>query len=85
MNSFKFVQNKTCEYFPCHKAEEDTFNCLFCYCPLYSLGSKCGGNFAYLDSGVKSCENCIIPHTRDGYDYILKHIDKIIDIAKKKI
>ena len=39
---YKFFQNKKCEYFPCHKGiPEEDFNCLFCYCPLYTLG-KCG-------------------------------------------
>lgn len=36
--NYKFVQNRKCEYFPCHKVEnEDEFNCLFCFCPLYML------------------------------------------------
>ena len=35
--------HKKCEYFPCHKgADPEDFNCLFCYCPLYALGDKCG-------------------------------------------
>ena len=34
---YKFFQNKKCEYFPCHKGiPEEDFNCLFCYCPLYT-------------------------------------------------
>ena len=49
MEHFKFFQNKKCEYFPCHKTKnEEDFNCLFCYCPLYALGDKCGGNFKYI-------------------------------------
>ena len=42
---YTFVQNRDCEFFPCHEgiAAED-FNCLFCYCPLYTLGEACGGN-----------------------------------------
>ena len=45
---YSFFQNRECEYFPCHKdADPETFNCLFCYCPLYALGRKCGGNFRY--------------------------------------
>ena len=55
-NNSLFFQNTECEYFPCHKgiAAED-FNCLFCYCPLYALGKKCGGNCVYTEKGVKSC------------------------------
>ena len=42
---YSFVQHKECEFFPCHEtAHPEDFNCLFCYCPLYTLGSKCGGN-----------------------------------------
>ena len=47
--NYKFFQNTKCEYFPCHKVEnEKHFNCLFCFCPLYMLKDKCGGNFKYL-------------------------------------
>ena len=39
----------------CHKTDRpEDFNYLFCYCPLYLLGDKCGGNFFYTtDKGVK--------------------------------
>ena len=38
---YAFFQNRDCEYFPCHKVkDEENFNCLFCYCPLYALGSN---------------------------------------------
>ena len=48
INSYRFFQNKECEYFPCHKTEnEEEFNCLFCYCPLYRekkcIGNECEG------------------------------------------
>ena len=82
-NNFSFFQNKECEFFPCHKLNEEDFNCLFCYCPLYALGDKCGGNFTYIDGGIKDCSNCAIPHTSSGYSYIVSKIDKILDIAKK--
>ena len=46
--NYKFFQHRECEFFPCHKTEdEENFNCLFCYCPLYALGENCGGNFKY--------------------------------------
>ena len=33
INSYRFFQNKECEYFPCHKAEnEEEFNCLVFEC-----------------------------------------------------
>ena len=70
--SSEFFQNKACEFFPCHRnvAEED-FNCLFCYCPLYLLGKDCGGNFVYLSNGIKSCENCTLPHGVNGYAHVM--------------
>ena len=37
--NYSFMQNRDCEYFPCHAGvSEEDFNCLFCYCPLYALG-----------------------------------------------
>lgn len=64
-----FVQNRACEYFPCHKTNDpDHFNCLFCYCPLYRM-KNCGGNLTYLPNGIKDCSSCTVPHFR--YDHIL--------------
>lgn len=68
---YKFFQNKKCEYFPCHKGvPEEDFNCLFCYCPLYTMGESCGGNFEILENGIKSCMNCGFPHHRNNYEKI---------------
>ena len=62
---YSFFSHQECEFFPCHKgADPENFNCLFCYCPLYALGRECGGNFRYLDSGIKDCTNCLLPHSR---------------------
>ena len=37
-NNYSFFNHKECEYFPCHEtAHPEEFNCLFCYCPLYTL------------------------------------------------
>lgn len=79
--NYKFFQNKECEYFPCHKTTKpEDFNCLFCYCPLYCLGKDCGGNFKILDNGIKSCEDCILPHVRENYS---KVNSRFKDIVKK--
>lgn len=81
--NYKFFSHKKCEYFPCHKTPApDDFNCLFCYCPLYALGSKCGGNFEYTADGIKSCMNCSIPHTKTGYTYILSKYKELEELAK---
>ena len=83
--SCKFFQNKGCEYFPCHPgAETDSFNCLFCYCPLYALGKKCGGDFVYLENGVKDCSACLFPHQPENYDALLARYDEIMAVAARE-
>lgn len=82
-NSYRFFQNSECEYFPCHKASDSSgFSCLFCYCPLYALGDKCGGNYAYTENGTKDCSGCLIPHSPNGYDYINGKFSQIAELAK---
>ena len=78
---YKFFKNKKCEYFPCHKGiPEEDFNCLFCYCPLYTLGKSCGGNCEFLENGVKSCMKCGFPHQRSNYDKIISRFQEIIAV-----
>ncbi|MEG0292249.1 MAG: cysteine-rich small domain-containing protein [Anaerovoracaceae bacterium] len=85
MENYKFFNNNKCEYFPCHNVKEkEKFNCLFCFCPLYALGDKCGGNFKFMENGTKDCSNCLIPHTEGSYDYIMKKWPMICDLAKNK-
>ncbi len=85
MANYSYFQNKECEYFPCHAgADRENFSCLFCYCPLYALGDKCGGNFAYTESGIKDCSACLRPHKGENYDGIVKQMPMIMDLAKKK-
>ena len=85
MANYDFVQNRECEYFPCHKgADREKFNCLFCFCPLYALGGDCGGNFTYTKEGIKDCSGCLIPHRRENYELITGKLDKVIALAKKK-
>lgn len=68
--SYKFYTNHDCMFLPCHENVKDIneFNCLFCYCPLYFL-EECNGNYE-MKSGIKDCTNCLIPHSKGGYDYI---------------
>lgn len=78
IENFKFNQNEKCEYFPCHKGiKEEKFNCLFCFCPLYMLGDKCGGKYI-INNGIKDCTNCIIPHDTGGYDYIMTKMQEVV-------
>ena len=79
-----FFNHRECEYFPCHKTEDPAeFNCLFCYCPLYTLGRACGGNYSYTATGIKDCSNCTIPHRRDSCDFIVSHFSELAELAKK--
>ncbi|MBQ6895222.1 MAG: cysteine-rich small domain-containing protein [Clostridia bacterium] len=73
-NCHSFFANKECEFYPCHENITGDLNCLFCYCPLYSMGDKCGGNFTMLSNGIKDCSGCTIPHSEKGYDYIMKKL-----------
>ena len=81
--NYSFTQHRACEFFPCHKTDDpENFNCLFCYCPLYTLGSKCGGNFVYLENGHKDCSNCLVPHRRSSYSYIISKYPELAELAR---
>ena len=83
--SYRYFQNRSCEYFPCHAgADPENFNCLFCFCPLYALGEKCGGGFAYTKNGIKDCSACLFPHKKDSYDTICERFSEIVEICRKK-
>ena len=85
MDHYKFVQNRSCEYFPCHDGvDPDDFNCLFCYCPLYMLGPDCGGDFFYNERGVKDCSRCHKPHGRQGFEYVQARIDLVVERTRRK-
>lgn len=80
-NSHRFFRNPDCRYFPCHPgADPETFNCLFCFCPLYFL-ENCGGD-CELRQGVKDCTPCLRPHRPEGYDQILARLRE--EAAKRR-
>ena len=72
---FKFMSHRECEFFPCHKcANEENFNCLFCYCPLYGM-EHCPGAPKYKEKNgrqIKVCSNCNFPHKPENYDKIVE-------------
>jgi len=80
-NDYKFFRNKACKYFPCHsKPDRNNFNCLFCYCPLYLLGDKCGGRFKYSgEKKIKDCEDCCLPHFPEYYDTIISKLKDAVN------
>ena len=77
--SYQFFQNKDCEFFPCHAVggKETEFNCLFCFCPLYTDVS-CGGNYSLLPNGIKDCTSCLVPHFH--YQYIIDKLSKNMSV-----
>lgn len=83
-NDHSFFCNLECKYYPCHEGAGEDFNCLFCYCPLYALGDKCGGNFRYTEKGIKDCTRCLIPHSKNGYDYVLEKFEAVAELAKRR-
>ena len=84
MENYKYFQNRKCEYFPCHaNGSVEEFNCLFCYCPLYALGERCGGNFTWTQQGIKDCSGCMRPHLQKNYDSIVDQMTQVIELVKK--
>ena len=82
---FSYFCNTQCEYFPCHQgADPETFSCLFCYCPLYCLGDKCGGAFRYTESGIKDCSACLRPHRRENYSAICGKMREVLELVRRK-
>ena len=81
---YAYFQNKECEFFPCHRLPENGFhNCLFCYCPLYALGDKCGGGFTYNERGIKDCSKCTLPHSEAGYAHVTGKFFELSELAQK--
>ena len=76
MNSYKYFENRECQYYPCHKMER--INCLFCYCPLNHL-ENCPGNPSYIEVNgklIKDCSECTFPHEADNYEVIMNFLSK---------
>ena len=78
-NSTRYFANTSCEYYPCHKSPETEkgFNCLFCYCPMYSL-NKCPGHPKVIRTKegkqLKDCSECNFPHKPENYDLIMGYL-----------
>lgn len=91
-NSYRFFQNKECKFFPCHEVQdEDDFNCLFCYCPLY-LDDNCIGSPEYIITGrgqrIKDCSSCLVVHSPEMYDKVIAHLrrqDEILRVDLRKM
>lgn len=80
---YRFFANRACPYYPCHHgADPARFNCLFCYCPLYALGKRCGGNFRVLKNGMKDCSGCLFPHVPENYEKVIGRYAEIMKVVK---
>ena len=76
-NSYKYFENRQCEYYPCHKCLEE-INGLFCYCPMYQ-DDDCLGNPSYIEADgkpVKDCSKCAYPHRAENYEGIIKFLEE---------
>ena len=72
-NSAIFFANKDCKFYPCHECSED-INCLFCYCPLYTM-DDCPGNYTMIEQDgrvIKNCKDCTFPHLARNYPEVIK-------------
>ena len=80
-----FFSNRACPYFPCHEGvDEQRFNCLFCYCPLYALGTRCGGDYRYTPTGIKDCSACTRLHDGDaGARIVREQFRALAELAKE--
>jgi len=70
-NSSRYFENRACKYYPCHQGAEH-INCLFCYCPLYTL-EHCPGDPVIREKDgrrIKSCINCTFPHQPENYEKV---------------
>lgn len=84
-NCSSYFCNQDCRWFPCHEgADAENFNCLFCYCPLYALGEDCGGDYVYLENGIKDCSGCLFPHRAENYQTIAGRFEEIAELARKR-
>jgi Zn-finger protein len=49
------------------------------------LKDDCGGNFIYLENGIKDCSNCTLPHIKgSGYQHVMNKMDLVLGRTLKK-
>lgn len=75
--SYKFFENRECKFYPCH-SQIDEMNCMFCYCPMYTI-PNCPGTPKYFmnkKKRIKDCSACTFPHVPENYDKIMNVLRK---------
>ncbi len=80
--------NKSCEYYPCHKMNDEQ-QCDLCYCPFYPCGDSSTGGKWIKGKNVWSCEDCQWIHEKTTVDCVKKELTNIVEevddlINKKK-
>ncbi|MFR6561455.1 MAG: cysteine-rich small domain-containing protein [Eubacterium ventriosum] len=83
---FSYFSHRKCEFFPCHKnADGNNFNCLFCYCPLYTLGDKCGWRILGIwIMGLRIARDCLYPHFKENYGKVVERFSEIVKSMNEK-
>ena len=80
---YKFFNHTACEFYPCHDMPAEQLNCLFCFCPLYALGERCGGGLQYTENGIKDCSTCLFPHRPENYDRICARFAELAALCRR--
>ena len=76
----EFFTHKECESYPCHDVDgEGGFNCLFCFCPLYTVSGECGGDYTLTVDGIKDCSGCSLPHDKNSYAIIMQQLKELYE------
>jgi len=80
--------NTSCEYYQCHKCENEPQYCDLCYCPFYPCGDGSTGGKWIKDKNVWSCEDCEWIHQKNTVECVKKGLDNILeevdDLKSKK-
>ncbi|WP_425756860.1 cysteine-rich small domain-containing protein [Ihubacter sp. rT4E-8] len=48
------------------------------------MGRKCGGNYHYLENGIKDCSGCMVPHRKYNYDFMMMRLAKFHKTLQSK-
>lgn len=74
-DSHRFFSNTACKYYPCHDSPTP-LNCLFCFCPMYTL-PNCPGKPQFKEKNgriIKRCAGCDFPHRPENYDAVMQNL-----------
>lgn len=79
-----FFSTKNVNFFPVIKQSIPKISTAYSVIvPSMALGSHCGGNFRWLENGIKDCSRCLLPHARSSYSYVTQKFSEISKLAMK--